>query len=511
MSYSNSLTTGIQTYIRTTLAQKITASTTVRRIGRTAREIRAYLSDPSTLSTPDFVIRRYLQACHPGLLDDYGPLPDLVAGQKNLPWPQQVIESLASRLAALSKEQQAAISASQWRNYLTGSSARKREQVLAMAFTLKMDSDQTLDLLLAFGMEPFSVRYPLDLICMFCLKDPGTYTWAQAQDMLREFLARRTSQACGTTAATAGMTEQIEADLDELFGQHLQGSNARDALIRYMVDHSGEFISFRDGKKEVFLPGYTLGRTAQYHRLTEYLAVLYPHTITAIPGKDGQGSDRQWDPKLWHNRTEYVDGGSAGEISLSALTRAMFWSAGWTEIWWDGEIEPGSFQDNMRKFCENYEQHIGKVSRLFRGGSTIAYFDRRDALLFIFFFISGCGKLLTDPDYDAEHRLSRLRDMTCSGDSFDRTLGSVLKKLEELYGEFATEDAALRFRILCRCFNMILAPMDHANLYLPAQFDRFVLLALLAEDPEELAGVVMSESVWEEYAMPYTSPLAGKK
>lgn len=497
MPYSNSLTTSVQAHIRSVLAQKVIAANTVREIGSTAQEIRRYLTDPSTLSTPDFVIRRYIQANHPGLLAPYGPLPDLVSGEKNVPWSPEVIASLAARLEVLSKEQRAAISAAEWTSYLTGGSSNKRDKVFRMAFTLKMDTAQTLDLLLAFGMEPYSVRYPLDLICMFCQKLPGTYTWAQAKDMLKEFLDRRTRKAVGSAAATSGMTEQIQSDLNALFERNLQGSNARDALVQYMVDHSGEFISFLDGKKEVFLPGYTLHRAAQYRRLTKYLAVLYPHTITAVNRKDGVGDKRDWDPKQWVNRTEYVVDRITGALSLPALNRAMFWSSGWSDICWKDGAPEGSFEDNMRKFCENYKQHIDKVNRLFSGGNTIAFFDRRDALLFIFFLLSGYNKLLAFNDDDADAKIEQLHEMADSGDPFDAAIGQVLRKAEMLFDD--GEDGARHFRGLCQCFNMILAQMDHANLYLPAQFDRFVLMALLSEDPEELAYLVMSEAEWESY------------
>lgn len=513
MSYGNSLTSSVQTHISTVLAQKVLSASTTREIGSTAQEIRSFLTDRSTLSTPDFVIRRYLQANHPGLLAPYGPLPDLVTGKKNVPWSDAVITDLASKLEALSKQQKAAISAAEWAKYLTGSGATKRDKVFRMAFTLKMDTAQTLDLLLAFGMEPYSVRYPLDLICMFCQEQPGTYTWAQAKEMLKEFLDRRTVRTCGTAAATAGMTEQISTDLKALFARNLQGANARDAMVQYMVDHSGEFISFLDRKKEVFLPGYTLNRAAQYRRLTEYLAVLYPYTISARIRKDGEGDDRSWDPKQWLNTREYVVDPDTGKLSLPALNRAMFAASGWSDIAWKDDAPKGGFEERMRQFCENYDQHIDKVNRLFSGGNTIAFFDRRDALLFIFFLISGYSKLLAydGDDYEAESRIELLQEMADRDDPLDAAISHVLAKIEVLFDNYDEDDAARHFRGLCQCFNMILAQMDHSNLYLPAQFDRFVLLALLSEDPEELAQLVMSEKAWEEYELPYVSPLGAKK
>ena len=86
-------------------------------------------------------------------------------------------------------------------------------------------------------------------------------------------------------------------------------------------------------------------------------------------------------------------------------------------------------------------------------------------------------------------------------------MGQMMDKVETLYD--SDENAPRYFQGLCQCFNMILPQMGHTNLYLPAQFDRFVLLALMSEDPEELASLIMSEAEWEEYgaSFPGTSGL----
>lgn len=508
MSQENSLTTSVHAYISTTLAKLILDANTPRRIGQTAGDIRAFLTDPTTLSTPAFVICRYLQACHPGLLEQYGELPNLVSSDKNVPWPAGVLTSLAGKLKELSREQGAAIKASEWNRYLTGSVPIKREKAFQIAFSLKMDVPQTLKLLLAFGMEPYSVRNPLDMICLFCQKLPGTYTWAQAWEMYEEFLRRRVSRAGTAIAQTKGMTEQIQLTLDRIFEEKLQSANARQALIQYMVDHSAEFTGYLDKNKEakeVFLPGFSLNRIDRYKRLQEYLAVLYPHILTAGNKKCGIGDERGWDRKQWDNKTEYVADPVTGEISLTALVRAMFWASGWTSLEWKRDAHPGSFDDNMRIFCERYQSHIDKVNRFLCGGRNVAFFDRRDALLFIFFLISAYIKLLEYQDDEAEAKLSRLRDMADSASAFDQTVGQVFDKLEML--DDIGDNASRHFQSLCQCFDMLLTRMGYSNLYLPAQFDRFVLLALLAEDPGELASLIMSEAEWESYDIPFPNPL----
>lgn len=501
MTYENSLTTSVQAYISSELALKVMQANTTQQIGSTARQIREYLTDPACISTPDFVIRRYLQTFHPGLLADLGSLPDLIRSGKNLPWPQAALSALAGKLEKLSREQDAAISAAEWTRYLGKSVPTSREKVFRMAFSLKMDTNQTLDLLLAYGMEPYSVRHPLDLICLFCQKVGGTYTWAQAKQMHDTFLARRRPGTGSRPAATPGGTMQLQSDLNELFARSLQGANAQQALLDYMVEQSGEFLSFLDRGREIFLPGYSLRRSTRFGRLSQYLAVLYPTIITPAMRKNTGGDPSKMDPKQWHNTTEYVVDRQTGKLSLPRLVRAMFHSSGWLELEWKEDAPKGSFEDNMRIFCGNYKQHIDKVNRLYTGGSNIAFFDRRDALLFIFFLLSGCLKQLEYNDEESEARLERLRTMSTRADPFDSAVGQVLEQITSLYED--PVDASAHFRSLCRCFDMILGQMGYAKLYLPAQFDRFVLLALLSEDPEELASLVMSEAEWEHYDLPF--------
>lgn len=498
MRYPNSLTTSVQEHIGTVLARKIISANTRQQLGSTAREIRRYLSDPATLSTPDFVIRRYLQVSHPELLAEYGQLPDLVAGGKNVPWDDAVIRSLARKLEKLSLRQGAKFEAKEWRGYLTGKGSKKRSKAFMAAFTLQMGVEDTMDLLLSLGMESYCVRYPLDLICMFCQEYPGAYTWAEAEAMLGEFLEKRRSPCDNAQAPTRDMTAQISMELKRIFEQNLQGSNARDALIRYMVDHSAEFVSFPKGGKELFLPGYSLNRMERYLRMAEYLAVLYPRYPVRLTQKDGEEENRSWDNNPWDIRRKPVADPKDG-ISLAALKKAMFSEGMWADIIWKRDSREDAFEQSMREFCDNYENHIMAVERLRKGGRNVAFFDRRDALVFTYFLISGYVRLCRSTEREDRDREQRLREMAFTDDPFDMALEEVLDKAEGLFADYDPEDCLASFNSLCECFNMILAQMDYQNLYLPAQFDRFVLLSLLAEDPTELSAVVMSQGDWEYY------------
>lgn len=497
MRYENSLTTSVENHIESKLAMNIIRANSRQAIGSTARDIRAYLSDPATVSSPDFVIRRYIQSHHPGLLKEYRDLPDLTTSS-NAPWDDSVIRSLSGKLAKLSSEQGAKIEAKEWRNYLTGKGVKKRPKAFMIAFTLQMGVEDTLDLLLALEMDPYSVRYPLDLICLFCQEVPGTYTWAEAEAMLDEFLARRPAVSGDVMAPSAGMTEQISTDLKQIFEKNLQGSNAREALLDYMVANASEFVSCKKGGKEYFLPGYSLRRMEMYQRLCEYLAVLYPSYHVRATQKDGEGENRDWDDNLWNARKETVTDEN-GTISLTDLTRAMFSDGLWSDIMWKKGDGEEAFERQMREFCNNHVQHMMAVERLRRGGKNVAFFDRRDALLMTYFLISGWVRLCSSEEEVHQETADLLRDMAFTDTEFDIAVEEVLDKAERILSPTYTGSAASRFQTLCECFNMILAQLGYQNLYLPAQFDRFVLLSLLAEDPAELSVAVMSQGDWEFY------------
>lgn len=498
MRYSNSLTTSVQQHIGTVLARKIITANTRQQLGSTAREIRQYLTDPSSVSTPDFVIRRYIQTKHPQLLEEYKNLPDLTGTGRNVPWDSAVIRSLSLKLEKLSILQGAKFEAKEWRHYLTGKGCKKRTKAFMAAFTLQMGVEDTMDLLLSLGMESYCVRYPLDLICMFCQEHPGTYTWAEAQAMLDEFLEKKTESPGDVPAPVAGMTEQISLKLKRIFKSNLQSSNARSALLKYMTEHSAEFVSFKKSGKELFLPGYSLSRMELYMKMAEYLAVLYPHYTHRIPHKAGPQDARHWDEAPWNIQKKPVRDAS-GTISLTCLKKAMFEEALWSDIIWNEDKNASPFEQNMYLFCNNYERHVMAIDRLRKGGSSVAFFDRRDALLFTYFLISGYIQLLDSPDPDHGARIKKIQDMAFSDNDFDMAVDEVLAKAEQIFSDDNDATPLARFNSLCECFNMILAQLDYQNLYLPAQFDRFVLLSLLAEDPAELSTVVMSQSDWEFY------------
>ena len=735
MRYENSLTSNVQDYIANTLAKKVSAAQERLEIASAARDVRSYLCDPTTLNTPDFVIRRFVQANHQELLPKNVNIPNLLEGC-NIPWDKEILDFLAKALTALSKEYGTNISKKEWDRYLSGTGAN-RKRAFQIAFTLKMDVDSTIDQLLAFDMEGYTVRYPLDLICLFCQKVPGTYSWSDVEWMLDDFnkrttggytptedeanqivldlyklFTKSTSVEClsvhlseylasrlnelnnycesakksimlqlvnrmstqydrqkdvcdqgplidskseqivwssivhnkndifpngldiadllyvpiekwdtarkeevlkalekyakkrhvsissnawekyikgkpttsrnkafmlafalrlnidttlqllrglqlgecsidnpldvvclfcqskqewycwanvetimnrvetvlktgnhkdtpvtlNTIQPSANMTHQIAAKLEEIFEKSLPETDAKCELIDYMVEHNSEFPRFKTTTVEPYLPGYSLSRMEKFLRLAMYLHILFPcYSLEEEiePSENEEDVDlKDWGPGKTTIVQVQVD--ENGIPKLSSLMRSAFFNSEWSDIVWPKNEKMNNtleaFGNNMRILCQNYEQHLDAIDRLRDKEDSVRFFERRDALLFIYFLINGYIKLGNSSEEEAQKAFEVIDDMLNSGDDFDYAIAEALEKAEYVFQYSEDENQVTnRFQSLIECFDLILTQMGYTNLYLPARFDRFVVLALLSATPDELTPLIMCQDELDYY------------
>jgi len=244
--YANSLTSRVQARINQKLASLVASVQRDWSVKTTSADIQKDLSDRHNKNTPDFVIRRYLQAFHSEVIPTTFA-PPVLTESDNVPWDDPTIKALSSVLAKRAKDQGARISSTEWSRYLQGAGCQDRDKVFMIAFTLEMDVDDTIELLLAFEQETYSVRHPKDLICMFCQSSQEPYIWSDVEKMYRDFCSKRTPNVQGTAAAkrpTEGMTEKIEDEIDAIFDNGLPPGDAAEELVKFMVANSHEFISF---------------------------------------------------------------------------------------------------------------------------------------------------------------------------------------------------------------------------------------------------------------------------
>lgn len=522
MRYDNSLTSSVQYYIETSIAKKLAIQEKHWSLKDSAENFREFLCDPETVNTLDFVIRRYIQRKHSELLPSDADLADLTQ-DTNLPWDPNVIQHLADSLTALSKQQGAKIEKKEWLNYLSGTkSIRDRDKVFMIAFVLQMNVDETLDILLACGLEPYSARHPLDFICMFCQKRPGRYTWGQAEAMYKQFLKNRSHQSGYAAAPTAGMTQQFVCDLEMIFGKDQGDEEAQEELLQYMLEHEREFPVFvkivhrvdKTGEwdvvcreKEYFLPGYSMTRTAQYQRLSQYLAILYPCYYVTKYKKSRTDNSRIGTVPV------KVPLSDAGIPHLPSLTRAMLSANNLVtrEFNWDeSEFDSGdeeydansyTFEQRMKKYWNNYLQHIMAVDRLLNNGNpdsdnspayqNYEYYKRTDALLFLYFLVNGYQGLLSEKDNTT--KLKALQELRTSGDEFDEAIDELLRKVEHISTRLRQDQYKEKAKMLRTCFDLILTQMDYMNLYLPSVFDRIFYGMLLSDDPNNLLRMVICQ------------------
>ena len=112
MPYSSSLTRAVQDTMNQSILKKIAQINQELFDLNSCGDIRAFLSDPKTINTPSFVLRRYLQTKYPQLLTDadghvLSPGQDYndLTQSGNVPWEKdgscRIVDQVARALERL--------------------------------------------------------------------------------------------------------------------------------------------------------------------------------------------------------------------------------------------------------------------------------------------------------------------------------------------------------------------------------------------------------------------------
>lgn len=459
----------------------------------TSSNIQSNLSDQSSAIDISFYLRRYIQDHHKEWLPAGIPILDLYKN-KNIDWVasnpelnKQLIDEVSERLSEASRNHKTGISAKQWRRYLEGNAIQKRELLFRIAFSLDMSVEDTIGLMLASGQETYSSRDPLDFICWFCQTSSNQYNWVQIKNMLQKFSDNRIQNIRGSESATApteGMTTQIKNQAFEIIRKSWPAVDEEKALTDCMIANSSEFLLFPVFKngKVVYesLPGYSHDRLQKMLILALYLRKIYPH--------------------YWDKETKQpVEIAPNGYPILTQLMRAMFNLSGWDQINWDksenksreDRREEYEFEQAQKIFCKNYiDNYISKIQRMCDGEENVAFFRRRDALLLVFFLLSG---YISDRiDYmDHNEILAKLESLLRRGDKFDLKIGRALVKAKIAHDE--EDDLQERFEMLRDSFDLILSELGYHKIYMPSMLDRLLLLSLLSKNPNKMAALIMCQ------------------
>lgn len=284
--------------------------------------LRRFLLDTSTLTSPGFVLRRYIQTKFPHFLTDaQGNLlrpgvdyTDLTR-TANVPWEKDgstaIVDQVAKKLAHICAQNHKQnpdypnLTKTTWHNYLTDSQPQA-DRILMIAVTLQMDVETTKEYCLACGYDGYSARNPLDMICYYCQQWPEQYDWPKVLELFRRFQQQAGLQTAASSAppaeAPAGQTARLYRWFSDLFNASLPADQRDQALITLMAGHADQFLSYRwsvrgdswenvwkdareDAQENARADAYPglqragyFSRTNRlyYMRLLQYLAALYP-------------------------------------------------------------------------------------------------------------------------------------------------------------------------------------------------------------------------------------------
>lgn len=488
---SGSLTFQVKEEIENILRTYVTQASNEWDMKTTAENIQSNLSDQSSAIDLSFYLRRYIQVHYKEWLPKEIPFLDLYE-TKNVAWneddPKQnllLIETISQKLYEESKACKTPIKAERWQGWLSGSKVTQRKPLFQIAFTLKMNVEDTIGLMLACGQEPYSYRDPLDVICWFCQSSHNNYKWDTVNNMYKEFCSRRVDNIQGTenaTVPTDGMTEQIQDLAHNIISNYWTAPDEERAWLECMVANSQEFVLFPviKGSKKVIrsLPGYSNDRMQKMMTLALYLAKIYPYYW---------GAEKENIP---------VEMDKSGYPILTKLVMAMFTLSGWNRNSWAGskksdDEELNAVYDFVQMFCSNYkDNHISNIQRLREGKEDVEFFTREDALLFTFFLLAGyISKEIGVLDhYDICNIIEPLLNRKTP---FDSIIKRALEKAKVAHDE--EDDLLERYNMLRDSFNLILKGLGYHELYMPSMLDRLLLLALLNENPSKMAGLIMCE------------------
>ena len=517
-------TTVLQRQVNDFWRKKIEQADAEMRIYTTGKEIRDYLNNRSTLCTVGYVIRRHLQKNFSDLLEsvkaatgcDYADLFQTL----NVPWPEPFNIALAKELKKLAKEKGLNISRNTWLAYLDDEPIRMyKDTPFKTAFVLSMNIETTEELLMACGQDTYCFRNPDHFIYYYCQSRPSAFSWTHAQKLLTRYRAGLESDRFTANDASTGMTQILRTSLKKLFANPAPDEEADTELIEYMLQHQQEFSSLSLTARENFL------------RMAQYLSVLYPTYRKASARRKSSADEDAYDTE-----ETPVSLQPDGTPRLSELVRALFNTGGWlpttigryNESEEDRGIRTASsikrresssnieyrrapidensdrpFMNSVQYFVDSYAHHLDAIDRVYRRPDNPGNVERRDVILFTYFFIRRYPELLMDEDACGQE-LDQLTSLAYGDRKIDYCMDQLMEELYNLTSRKLEETAEGSYdegagtHDYLDLFNQVLRIFGMKGMYMPNPWDRFITLSLFAEDPDFVTEAVLWNTVADE-------------
>jgi hypothetical protein len=419
-----------------------------------ATDLIAFLNDKSCLNTTGFVLRRYLHKDQ-----------NICAGELVWPWTDECVDKVSTLLGS-----QTHINKKDWKAWLSDKRKITRTTVFPIAYSLRMEISDVLELLNAVDGELFNLRSDEEFVHYFFLSKK-IYSYESAEKIIHEFrkyaAAKRAEHAVIANALNLGYTQMAQNTLAALIKGTVPESVAQEKLLKFMCENAGQF------------QGSSLTRVGRLIRFSQYLYEIYPaYYRVDINNK-----------KLKIEKS-YFEDVQIDEYGIPNVTDLCYSLMGmdYTLV---RETQRDEVVDGIEKFHKNFYSHLRKVfCNITNNGEAVAPVTRKDVLLFAFFFIDGFKKKITPESLphaqDGVLMPTKLQTIIEGGiwESFDTKVERIMTQLlrEIQYPENYEKLEEKKF-LLVGVVNDFLDAFDYPPLYAPNPFDRFVLLCLLSECP----------------------------
>lgn len=479
------------------------------------------LNDKQNICTPGFLMRRQIQTVFPKLLKSVSKeinenYEDLFLSN-NVPWSDNFIKCLSSKLEKQALTQGQSVRASQWISWLEDESFPERNLAVKLSFLLDMDDYTTTKFLLSCGKEPLSVRNPFDYICLFCKQLRPKGDWNKVEELLKKYEKNRPNDKMYTSkkrteTGTIGMTNIISGKIPKLASidvPEYQVEDLQDDLIEYMYSIDAEFThrkvtSKKDTKTDrPYASGYSLERCQNLRELTKYLAVLYPIYDNSVY----VGGDRRVDSrtkKKGENAFASKYAYSKEDLkkvrfekdypNIKDLSKAFVYSREWDFAEPSGlglvdiNVKTGKayktsskkknhdkkipFNSNVYMICKSYAENK-RLREILLNEIPV---ERKDILLLSYLFIIEYSRQIENTSLI--NRLYNMADVNSEKDIFSYKIREILGQLNEVLNMWDSE----KISGYISCINQFLQLFNFQEFYPPFVLDRFILFALVGEE-----------------------------
>jgi hypothetical protein len=419
-----------------------------------ANDLIAFLNDKSCLNTTGFVLRRYLHKNK-----------NICEGELVWPWTDECVDKVSTLLGS-----QTHIIKKDWRAWLSDKRKITRTTVFPIAYSLRMEITDVLELLNAIDGELFNLRSDEEFVHFFFLSKK-IHSYEGAENIINEFRKyvadKIVEHAVIENDADLGYTQLANDTLAALIKGTDPESVAQEKLLKFMCENAGQFR------------GSSLTRVGKLIRFSQYLYDIYPTYYRVDINNQ----------KLKIEKS-YFENVQIDEYGIPNVTDLCYSLMG-MDYNLVRETKKDEVINGIEKFHKNFYIHLKRVFYNIENNSEAAApVTRKDVLLFAFFFIDGFKNKITPEslphEQDGVLMPTKLQTIIDSGlwESFDTKVKDIMTQLYRKiqYPENYEKLEEKKF-LMVNVLNDFLEAFDYPPLYVPNPFDRFVLLCLLSECP----------------------------